>query len=44
MDTLLKDGTVRKTWVQQILKGRKDTPNNFYLKSEKDIPNNFLLV
>ena len=31
---LLKDETVRKTWEQQILKGRKD------LKSEKDIPNN----
>ena len=34
MHALPKDGTVRKIWVQQILKGRKD------LKSEKDIPNN----
>ena len=34
MHALPKDGTVRKIWVQQILKGRND------LKSEKDIPNN----
>ena len=34
MHALPKDETVGKTWVQQILKGRKD------LKSEKDIPNN----
>ena len=34
MHALLKDGTVKKIWVQQILKGRQD------LKSEKDITNN----
>ena len=34
MHALPKDGTVKKIWVQQTLKGRKD------LKSEKDIPNN----
>ena len=34
MHALPKDGTVRRIWVQQILKGRND------LKSEKDIPNN----
>ena len=40
MHALLKDETLRKTWVQQVLKGRKDVPNNCYLKSEKYIPNN----
>ena len=34
MHVLPKDETVRKTWMQQILKGRKD------LKSKNDIPNN----
>ena len=34
MHVLPKDETVRKTWVQQILKGTKD------LKSEKDVLNN----
>ena len=33
-ESVINDKTVRKTWVQQILKGRKD------LKSESDIPNN----
>ena len=34
MHALPKNGTVRKIWVQQISKGKKD------LKSEKDILNN----
>ena len=34
---LPEDETVRKTWVQQILKGIKD------FQSEKDIPNSFFV-
>ena len=38
MHVLLKDGIVRKIWVQQILKGRKD------LKSRKTFLTIFLFV
>ena len=37
MHALPKYESARKTWVQIILKGRKD------LKSEKDVPNDFFV-